>query len=465
MREEQEQAAATSDRGAGRPVYMSGRGGQPRGAPPRGRAGPRGRSRRADNVGQLDHFDPRPSGDWNAYAEDPADAGAAHPDRPEIGRHTERGFGIDVHELLKREAFAAPQPACDDHFEKNRPCPSGVYGISDQYIILDTFLKLRESAIDRGEFRWNFMIQGVTGDEVVGVKDKIDTVIEIQIGGFSLPISPEVPYVLAAPPPVTPSGTNQLVLVHNNNNAVPPLNPLLLAAQYPTTIPAQTPWVNNPYSQIPYGNRMTIQIREAGLQSYSDRHGARHHYEFNVTYLSVAGGNPNLLTAVPMGGSQWDTFIFTDPLKDVHGLTLVFRNPDIPIRFLPDCLYDVSVVSDGAAAPGPFLRFDYPNHGLLVGDRVVIEGFKSGVSVLDSYINRPEGHVVSGDPSLAPLPPSAPIPTPNSFWLDPAVSIIDLTAPAPVLPQIVMVCIAKRRMRIPIRLRRVVARLTNYIAP
>jgi hypothetical protein len=43
------------------------------------------------------------------------------------------------------------------------------------------------------------------------------------------------------------------------------------------------------------------------------------------------------------------------------------------------------------------------------------------------------------------------------------VSLIDLTAPPPALPQIVTVCIAKRRLRIPVRLRRVVGRLTNYV--
>ena len=376
---------------------------------------------------------------------------------------TPPGRDLDVHELLKREAFASESAACDDHFEKNRPCPESVHGISDQYIVFDTFSKLRESQVERGEFRWNFMVQGVTGDQVLGVRDRIDTVIAIQVGAFALPILPEVPYVLAPPPVVTPSGTNQLVLIHNNTNLAVPLSPLLLTAQYPLQLPAQIPWVDNPYTQLPSGGRLTIQLREAGLQSYSDRNGARHHFEFGVAYPAGAneGANPNMLMAAPLRGGQWDTFLFTDPLKDVHGLTLVFRNPDVPIRFLPDCLYEVAAVSDGAAAPGPFLRFDAPAHGLLVGDRVFIEGFQSGVSALDTYVNRPEGQVISGDPSLPPLGPAAPLA--DSFWLDPAVSLIDLTAPPPNLPQIVTVCIAKRRMRIPMRLRRVVQRLTNYV--
>lgn len=103
-----------------------------------------------------------------------------------------------------------------------------------------------------------------------------------------------------------------------------------------------------------------------------------------------------MLLALPQSGSQWDTFIFTDPLKDVHGLTLVFRNPDTPIRFLPDCLYDVEVGSDGSATPGPFLRVHAPDHGLNMGDRIFISGFKSGNSKLDAYVNRPEGLVAAG---------------------------------------------------------------------
>jgi len=384
------------------------------------------------------------------------------PARPALPRSA-RGPELDIHELLKREAFASQSAACDNHFEKNRPCPDGVYGVSDQYIVLDSFTKLRSSPIEQGEFRWNFMVQGVTGDEVIGVRDRIDTVIEVQISAFTMPILPEVAYMLAAPPAGTPTGTNQLVLVHNNNNAVAPLSPLLLPAQYPPSAPGTTPWAHNPYSQLPYGGHMTIQLREAGLQSYSDRNGARHHYEFKVEYPTAAGGNPNMISASPVSGLLWDTFVFTDPLKDIHGLSLVFRNPDSPVRFQPDCLYDVAVVSDGAPLPGPFLRFDAANHGLLVGDRVVVEGFRSGAPALDAYINRTDGHVVSGDPSLPPLLPSAPIVGP--FWLDPAVGIVDITAPAPALPQSVTVCIAKRRMRIPVRIRRVVGRLTNYVVP
>jgi hypothetical protein len=411
----------------------------------------------------------------------PDTATMAHRGRRD-GRGEQRRPEIDIHELLKEAAFESPDAACDDHFEKSRPCPFSIHGASDQYIVLDSFSKLRESRTDIGQFRWNFMVQGETGDQVVGVKDVVDTVIAIQMAAFSMPIPPEVPYVLAAAPAVSPSGLNRLVLFKNNTNPDPLGPPTLVPTagaygQYPPSAllpPATTavPWINNPYTQLPFGGRLTVQVVEAGLQSFSDRAGARHHFEFTASHLTALGLNPTMLQAVPVGGGLWDTYVFTDPLKDVHGVTLVFRNPDTPVRFLPDCLYEVSAAGDGAAAPGPFLRFAAPAHGLSAGDRVFVTGYNSGIGVLDVYVNRPEGHVVGGSPAAAPLPPGTPLaqapgpgPFPDVFWLDPAVSLVDFAPPVPARPQIVTVCIAKRRLRIPVRIRRVVDRLTNYISP
>jgi hypothetical protein len=418
--------------------------------------------------------------DWDRYAPDPSSNILLEPDIPDVGpgQRNERGVGLDVHEILKREAFLSPEASCDDHFEKNRPCPTGIHGVSDQYVILDSFHKVQDSRIEQGEYKWNFMVQGVTGDQVIGVRDRVDTVIMIQMGAFTFPIPQEVPYVLNNAPGVTPSGTNQLVLIQNNTSApgdAPTLVPNTPGSfpgfgQYPPQIltPPNTyivPWVNNPYTQVPFGNRLTVQFKEAGLQSYSDANGARHHWEFTVSYISIAGVNPTLLQAIPLAGI-WDTFVFTDPLQDVHGMTLVFRGADLPIVFQPDVFYDVPVISDGAASPGPYLQFQAQNHGLNAGDRVFVVGFKSGVAVLDAYVNRPEGHAVNGSPD-APLNPSVPLASPphlftNVFWTDPAISIIDFL-PAPVLPQYVTVRVAKRRLRIPIRLRRVVGRLTQYL--
>jgi hypothetical protein len=375
----------------------------------------------------------------------------------------ERGIGLDTHELLKREAFASDVPGCDSHFEKNRPCPDAPHGVSDQYIILDSYQKLPESDIGRGVFRWNFMVQGITGDNTLGVRDVVDTVIEIEIGSFPMPVLPEVPYVLHET--ATTLTTQFLVLVHNNSNGASG-PPQLLGTQYPENVApvpgtAFSPWVNNPYTQVPFGGRFTVQVGEAGLQSYSDNNGARHSFEFELTSPASLGSNPTMLLAAPTSG----TYVYTDPLKDVHGITLTFRNPDVPLSFLPDCYYDAVLELDGAASPGPYVRIRAPGHGLSAGDRVYITGLKTGASVLDAYVNRVAGHVAAGNPTLGPLAPGTPIilADPDVFYTDPAISVLQLTAPVPVLPQSIVLYVAKRRLRIPMRLRRVVPRLTNYI--
>jgi hypothetical protein len=460
--------------------------GNARGAPPRGRAAgpPRPGPLRAGRAGPPPGARPRPGDDWEPGLYAPGPVAGPYREAPrEPPRRNERGLGIDTHEILKAEAFSSEAPGCDDHFDKSIPCPTSIYGVSDQYITLDSFYKLPSSDIGRGRFHWNLMIQGVTGDQVVGVRDKMDTIIEIQIAAFSMPIPPEVPYVTTSLPLPGTLVPNQLILVHNNNNnSIAPYSPLLTAVQYPpfvspTAATAFTPWVNNPYSQVPFLDRFTIQFAEAGLQSFSDRNGARHHFEFGLSTDGVRGLNPNMLTAAPLSGRLWDSYVFTDPLKSVDGITLVFRNPDVPISFLPDVLYNVSALSDASlptltpplpapalpTPPGPYLAFTMPTgFGLNVGDRVYITGFNSGISVLDSYVNRPDGQVVADSPGSVKNPSGTPLIYPNVFWLDPAIDLVSFPSFS---AQSVTVSIAKRRLRIPIRLRRIIGRLTNYLSP
>jgi signal peptidase I len=191
----------------------------------------------------------------------------------------------------------------------------------------------------------------------------------------------------------------------------------------------------------------------------------------------------------------------------------VFRNPDIPIRFLPDCLYNTTVdiwVNESLdPPPPPYLRFYYPGHKLRMGDRIFVQGFKSGNVELDTYVNRPEGLVASGDPSSPKINPGVLITKrevvvdedtgitivryveDGYFWTDPAINLFNVKFPGivpevpedpgppvvlPAIPahpglvsfiatQTVTVCVANRRMRIPMRIRRVVDRVTNHITP
>ena len=54
---------------------------------------------------------------------------------------------------------------------------------------------------------------------------------------------------------------------------------------------------------------------------------------------------------------------------------------------------------------------------------------------------------------------------PEVFYLDPAIGVVSLSLPIPNphMPAVVTLFVAKRRLRIPLRMRRVVGRLTNYV--
>jgi hypothetical protein len=170
-----------------------------------------------------------------------------------------------------------------------------------------------------------------------------------------------------------------------------------------------------------------------------------------------------MLLATPLNGRKWDTFTFTDPLQDIHGITLVFRNPDRPLRFLPDTLNEVQFSSLSS-----FIVAASLGHDLAMGDRIFVSNFNSGNVTLDRYMNREEGHAAAGDPLAPALNPGTPLSVmfgSGTFWTDPAVDISDMTFPVPNLPLVATVRVAKRRLRIPIRMRRVISRLTQYIQP
>jgi hypothetical protein len=390
---------------------------------------------------------------------------------PPAGSANER---FDIRELLRREADVV------------RP-PPDQRGVSDQYIVLDSFAKdAARSNPGAGTFAWNFAVQGSTGNGAVGVRDRVDHVTEVQISPFALPPPPQIPYpvptIRVQIPPLTPD-TNPPLNTTPAGAIVPGAAALPLRATNSATLAAPT---SAPYfSQIACGGRFTIQLVEAGLQSFSSLAGTRYHFDMvarDHAPVGAAGdvnagagdiGVPGFPFAMPLAVSpltNWDTYLFTDPLMDVHGLTLMFRNPDVPIQFQPDVLYQttVTVVSPAylttdathfpygpptitnpvppipaPALPGGatwnsniagsfYLSFGYVAHGLLSGDQVVIGGFNSGNATLDAYVNRPQGHLV-GTPLVqtpavqpAPVAQGVALPTPDSFALDPMPDVTNL---------------------------------------
>jgi hypothetical protein len=369
------------------------------------------------------------------------------------------GRKLDTHEILKNQMFASSSSSCNTHFEKNRACPSSIYGVSDQYVILDTFEKVRTSRPDKGEFQFNFMVQGVTRDQTIGVKDRLNTIIGIQVCDFCVP---------------------KLSFDDFDDSTIKLLNPSLsiLGLEPNGPLPAGGNSLTNPQSQTPFCSRITMFLKEIGLQSYSDTNNRRHHFEFSAKPAGLKNEdypNGDRLHLRPL--HNCDIYLFTDPIQDIHGLTICFYNPDNVLRFPPDCLYDVVAQTD----INQQIEFTYTDPSnlinLKIGDRIFIQGFEAfhttgGVRIpygtLNSWITRPEGQIVGagGFQSTGPTKSGTTV----TFRLNPDVATDGLSPPIPASTVInslksITVCIAKNRIRIPMRFRRIVGRLTNYIAP
>lgn len=361
---------------------------------------------------------------------------------------------INVHELLKQQIFSeeitpgSRNPANENnnymYFAQGRPYSAQTFGVSDSYLMLDSFTKNFSSVMQNGELSWNIQIQGSTNldQNIIGSRNLLGNVIEIELGAFSLPLLREVPYSLDGP---TPSQINNITLIQNNAtdpsdfSLAPYLQPEQIPPEAPPNLPTpaslpptpQIPWLNNPLTQTPFGGQITIQIKEAGTQAYNGGNTTSfHHFIYQLQYDTVSNGtSPNLINAVPVN----NLFIFTEPIIDFPSISLVFRNPDIPIIFEPDII-NCKIYCDFTSAIGGkyFLSIIYENHNLLTEDRIYLKKFNSGYNYLDNYMNSQNGLLVgyppdtSGDSQNVPtgvlLPPiSATVPS-NTFYTDPFIS-------------------------------------------
>lgn len=361
--------------------------------------------------------------------------------------------------------------------QDNRPItvnlPKGKEYI-EQYVMLDSFVKIKNSSTEFGEYKWNFNTQGQTLDESVGVSENIDNVVSVQIGTFYIPIPEDAVYMDKK---VESFGTVSLV---QNNTSPVGLPPTLIRqdanyGQYTYSIlfdgeTYKFPWPNNPFSQIPFANRISIQIKEAGLQSYANFNNVRYNFEFLAMHNNRINGNPNFVQVKPINGARWDEYNFNSPLKNVNTMTLIFRNPDYTINFEPDVMYRsfISLVADATPPAGSYMVITTQFvHKLCAGDRIYLKNFvpvlPDGTTNTDfpdyliQYIHRNDGHTVNAVTVGfgITLDPARPILTPTDFGLDPAIKLINPISPniTVSLPGLVDVYIAKRRIRIPMKIK------------
>ena len=372
----------------------------------------------------------------------------------------------DTHEILKRQSMldepGLAQPFAAEVLAKK--CPIGVH---DHFIELDTWRKTPDSDPSRGRFQWNFMIQGSYTKNAVGVKDKIENIIEVELYEFAMPILPDVPYVLSAS-----AASNTPIIAQNNGLSTVRAMTLvpdevtsgISYGQYPTqyiiptstvSVDTRSPWIHNPFSQIPFDGRFTMLMEEISSQAYYS-FGGKNHFELKAKFSP--DHNFAMAEAEPIN----PLFIYTDPIQDLQGLTLQFRNPDQVLSFEQDVL--TGVTTDYYNVVGNFyLRFNYEGFNLLMGDRVYFEGYNSAYVNLNTLVNRPEGFLIAPVPGTTTINYGLPIASSSQFYTDPVIDLANYaTKPA---SQNVTMYIAKRRMRIRLRIRGLVARKTNHIIP
>jgi hypothetical protein len=97
------------------------------------------------------------------------------------------GETTDTHELLKAAMFHTTERRCSTHFDKSRPCPTAIYGISDAYPELDSWAKATDrSDFERGRIVFNFAVAGGTRDDAIGVRTEVPTAIEMLVEPFTV---------------------------------------------------------------------------------------------------------------------------------------------------------------------------------------------------------------------------------------------------------------------------------------
>lgn len=377
-----------------------------------------------------------------------------------MSRYYAVGDGVpDIRELMKREVFAERNPRCDDHFDKSRPCAADEYGVSDLYAVLDSWLMSGAPSWRDGKYPFTFMVQGASGNGNIGLVDTANTVTQIQVLEGFMPL-PELVDVDAG------AEAGAFILVPDPGAADPRgFNPLV----------ANT--------QLPYGGRITMQLEELSRQSFTDRRGRRHHIEFNTELVRDPGG-PNAMMRITPVVPEDGIFTFTHPITDITRLTVQFLNPDEPLRLPADTVrgmrFEVSpgganlpplgtLIVTGPQQTGDGSPLDFGSL-LMPGDRIYFEGVEfdrtaapiaaSGMPIgqLELYLNRPDGLFAGDFMKYSNL-------NSNQFTLDPMVSGIAV-APGPLaLRSVPVLRIAKNRVRVSLRIRRVIKGITNYIAP
>jgi hypothetical protein len=287
-------------------------------------------------------------------------------------------------------------------------------GISDQYIILDTYQKSRQSNPSRGIFIFDLSYRSTSNKNITLTRDSLSDLIEMEA----------YPFYIEKP-------ANFEFITSSERTSF-----------YPKLIPSSIPPPNILKS---YNDTFMIEIKELIPNAVSDPNGEWHSFIYTPTLTP----SDNLFL-IPTNR----LYTFTDISDHINSLTLHIKSENNNLVFYDDIYYDILPTYSNVGLD-KFLTFNITDHNLSTNDRIHIFNFITGDGVVDTYAQRKQGHLIN-------------VINNNQFRLNPDVDLSHLINGVGYFTQQPAYCyigIDKRRMRIQFRFRKLVRRITNYKSP
>lgn len=357
----------------------------------------------------------------------------------------------DIREILKKISniqMPGHGCKCGNHANKSKPCPSEHVGLEISYILLDSNIKNQiRSDPSRGIYSWDLNIQGVSSTNIansgIGIRDKISNIIAVSIDEFCMAGPKSIAYIDNP----GPTNINLPILIQN-------------AAPYANSDET----VNAKMNKVPFCDLVTIEYSETGRQSFPGPSDTR----FQWIMKAEQDVNDEKVMFLNHLNQNKSTYYFTDTIQEMDKVTLKFRGVDKLLCIPDDILYAATISFELFAGPKYYLTFVYPNHGLVVNDRIFINGYNyinptDATTIAYSkkvikWINRDEGHLVGANGI-----------TDDVFRLNPDIDITSIIQTDGMGNVInlessvqIDIMVAKRRILIPMKVYSVTQRVTNY---
>ena len=294
--------------------------------------------------------------------------------------HTRRYNDFNIHSELKKEIKINRVAESDNSAisrslnDNNRSFNLDARSRTNTYFQefrLDSWQSSNASNPANGLFVWELSNNAPSIISRLGTLRALYNIIELNIGNFHMPYPLNVPYITSSDNTIT-----GIILVDNRPNPEIAYN----IDDYASYL-----------SQIPF-KKVSIEIKELTTQSVSIINGNRITFEYDISGVDEFG----VVSAQLLNNARFDTYKLSHPVN-MNQISIIIRNPDNPISFLPSYYSQVRLLPDINGNLNFTLRL--PNGDIdsymYIDDKIYITGYDRLSATDNSYINRPEGHLIS----------------------------------------------------------------------